>query len=232
MFDNPGFILFVIVVIVVVGWYAWGTQYNVRRGEAALKWLQEGLPLIGEKTTLRWLGSSVVELKLAKPKDPFRAFEVMVVLEPRDIPIFWALARMNGRRDLLILRAQLARAPRFDLEARGTLTWKAAHPDLKLSPPPQSGAQTSKSRDPSGEWIAVQESLPDGVRAEYRGDISTDQVHDIIAEANNSRLKLARLSVSRSVPNLQIHFLFPKLDQSSSRVLTTVRALSERVLKI
>ena len=96
--------IFILGVLLVVGWFAAGTHFNVRKGEAALRWLQDGLPLVGEKTTLRWLGSSAIELKIADAKPPFREAEVVVVLEPRDVPILWWFARLRGRRDLLMPR--------------------------------------------------------------------------------------------------------------------------------
>lgn len=216
MFDNPGFALFVLAVILVLGWYAWGTQYNVRRGNAALKWLQDGLPLVGDKTTFRWLGSSVVELKLANAKDPFRTFDVMIVLEPRDIPIFWALGRLDGRRDLIILRSQLDSAPRFDFEARGAVTWKAA----------------SAKRDPSGKWTRLEQAA-DGLRAEYRGAVSADVVANWLRDAKWGEVKVTRLSLSRSVPNLEVHFLFPNFNRASAaRVFTNLREFSAAALKI
>lgn len=202
MFDNPGFILFVIAVLLVLGWYAWGTQYNVRRGNRALKWLQQGLPVVGDKTTFRWLGSSVVELKLEHAREPFRTFEVMVVLEPRDIPIFWALGRMEGRRDLIILRSQLVRAPGFDVEARGRTSWKAA----------------SAKRDPSGAWISLDGQV-DGLLAEYRGEVTPGSVTELLRGVDLTGLQVTRFTLSRSVPNLELHFLFPDMESVSSRLL-------------
>ncbi len=85
---NPQYIL-VIVVIVVMGWFAIGFIYNLRRGDAVLKWMQAGLPDIGPRTTFRWLGTSVAELVIAKAKNPFRRLETLLVLAPRDV--FWMM---------------------------------------------------------------------------------------------------------------------------------------------
>src|SRR5512135_73786 len=115
--------IFIVGVLLVVGWFALGTHFNVRKGEDALRWLQKGLPLVGEKATLRWLGSSVVELKVNKAKDPFRTAEVLVAMEPRDVPFFWAWGHLRGRRDILIFRGQLKNAPRFDVEAHSPNSW-------------------------------------------------------------------------------------------------------------
>lgn len=115
--------LFIIVVIAVVGWFALATQRNVRKGNDALRWLQDGLKLLGEKTNLRWLGSSVVELTIPSAKEPFRQAEVVVVLEPRDVPFLWWYYRVRGRRDLLIVRGQLRRTPGFEFEALDPRCW-------------------------------------------------------------------------------------------------------------
>src|SRR5512146_1262926 len=99
---SPQLLVSIAVVLLVVGWFAAGTQYNVRKGERALRWLQQGLSLIGERTTLRWLGSSIAELKIRQAEAPFRSAEILVVLEPRDVAPYWLLARLRGRRDLLV----------------------------------------------------------------------------------------------------------------------------------
>jgi hypothetical protein len=124
--------LLVLVVVLVVGWFAAGTQFNVRRGHKALAWLQPSLKLRGEKTTLRWLGSSVVEMKIATAHTPFRRADVLVVLEPRDVPFLWWSARLMGRRDLLIVRGELEHAPRFEFEAFDPHAWTGRGLEAKL----------------------------------------------------------------------------------------------------
>ena len=109
---SPELAIFVVVVIAIVGWFALGTHLNVRKGHRFLEWLQSGLPLVGEKTTLRWLGSSVVHLQIENAREPFRRVEVLVVLEPRDVPPLWLLSRLRGRRDLLIVRTELRSVPK------------------------------------------------------------------------------------------------------------------------
>src|SRR3989304_4689707 len=73
----------VVVVAVGVGWFAAGVIYNIRHGNAVLRWLQEALPRIGGKTTLRWLGTSVVELKIERAKPPFRRVHLLLVVARR-----------------------------------------------------------------------------------------------------------------------------------------------------
>ncbi len=109
----------IIAVAVVMGWFGFGVITNIRRGNRVLKWMQLGLPAMGEKTTLRWLGSSAVHLVIAKAKPPFRRFELVLLLEPRDVPWLWIWTHARGRRDMLILRGLLMSAPRLEISTHG-----------------------------------------------------------------------------------------------------------------
>jgi hypothetical protein len=111
------------LVLLIMLWFALGTQRNIRKGNDLLTWLQGGLPIIGRKTTMRWLGSSVLELGIREANDPFRDVTVMMVLEPRDVSVLWAWARWRGRRDFMIVRANLRRAPRFSLDVGNSVGW-------------------------------------------------------------------------------------------------------------
>ncbi len=216
MVESPGLAVFVLAVIIFVGWYAVGTQLNVRRGHEAMKWLQKGLPSVGERAALRWLGSSVVELKLAKAKDPDRSAEVLVVLEPRDVPLMWWWTHSKGRRDLLIFRAQLRSAPDFEVEARKMNTWGA--PNLQKATP---------------KWTAVQGGVASEMSADYRGNISPYSINPLIVAASQEGMTLTRLAVRRSPPNLEVQYLLPDLKLvPAQRVFNGLRHLSEEVLKL
>jgi len=113
----------VVGLAVIMGWFAFGVLFNLRRGNAVVRWLQGGLPLLGEKTTFRWLGSSVAQMEISRPRQPFRAVQLMLVLAPRDVPWFWLMAALRGRRDILIFRARLAGTPTSDLELADSAAW-------------------------------------------------------------------------------------------------------------
>ena len=129
---SPELAIFVVVVIAIVGWFALGTHLNVRKGYRFLEWLQSGLPLVGEKTTLRWLGSSVVHLEIENAREPFRRVEVLVVLEPRDVPPLWLLSRLRGRRDLLIVRTELRSVPKLQIEILDRQAWSTRTVDKEV----------------------------------------------------------------------------------------------------
>lgn len=115
--------ILIAVVIIVMGWFAFGIVRNIRRGNAVLRWMQAGLPKLGERTTVRWLGSSAVDLNLAKAKPPFRQVQLLIVLEPRDVPWFWVIAHARGRRDMLIVRGQLPAPPQYEFDLFAPNSW-------------------------------------------------------------------------------------------------------------
>ncbi len=106
-----------IVAVAVVAWFAAGTIWNVRLGREVLRWMQGGLPVLGQHTTVRWLGSTAVEMVIHDGKPPFAAATVVIFLEARDLPWMWALGRSGGRRDTLIIRGVLRRTPTVEVEA-------------------------------------------------------------------------------------------------------------------
>jgi hypothetical protein len=215
MFETWGYALFGFVAIIFLGGFAIGTQWNVRKGERALKWFREGLPLIGEKTTLRWLGSSVVELKIEKAKDPFRNAETLVVLEPRDVLVLWAYSHARGRRDLLMFRSQLRIAPQFELEVFSPAQWTTHQIERDV---------TRKN------WTRL--DLGDSRLHAYFAGPGTERIAQGLLElAVRAGGQLIRLSVHRTVPNLEIHWALPDPQTSSSRDwFTNLRRFAEATM--
>jgi hypothetical protein len=202
--------LFIVVIIFVVGWFALGTQLNVRKGEDALRWLQQGLPQIGEKTTLRWLGSSVVELKIQHAKPPFREAEVLAVLEPRDVALLWWIARLRGRRDLLIFRGALQRVPRVELEASDPQSWALGGPDRRIR---------------SDNWSA-QPVPPLTVHSPANFSSAAAVVNAALAD----RFPPVRLSVRRTAPNLEVQWRLESVRrQSALDLVQAVKRIADSV---
>jgi hypothetical protein len=210
---DPGSILAPLAVaglLAVMLAFTFGTQRNIRKGNAVLAWLQRGLPLLGRRATLRWLGSSAVQLDIVEPVEPFREATCLVVLEPRDVPFLWLATRSRGRRDVLIIRGNLRRAPRVDLEAVDPAAWLVADDES----------------DP--EWTSI--DLRPGVRA----SASTDPEQAIVGAVREAWNDLAaasggtwRISIRRTVPHLQVH-VRPPLPTSppSDRLVSAVQQLA------
>jgi len=212
---DPTQALLFVLVAVVMGWFALGVVWNIRRGNAVLKWMQAGLPRLGEKTTLRWLGSSAVELVIAKARPPFRRVELVLVLEPRDVPWFWLLARLRGRRDILIVRGQLTAAPQFEYELSAPGSW--------------SERETLRRGETRG-WEA--EALGE---AQFRAPAPTRSLSrqiapGALAAARKVRPTVWRLASRREYPQIELHVPLPDPRQDDAvQFFTALRALAEQM---
>jgi hypothetical protein len=170
--------------------------YNIRRGDALLKWMQGGLPGIGQRTTFRWLGTSVAELVIAHAKKPFRRLETLLVLKPRDV--FWMTiaAYFQGREDIVIFRAQLSTAPLVDLELVDPKTWSGRNALRQLV----------ERRWEGKDYQGMQLLAPKGLL-----DLATQGLDRLAVPMQKLSPRYARLSLRRdgSQPNLELHMPFP-----------------------
>ncbi len=189
------------IAVAVLGSFALGTQWNVRKGDQVLRWLTEGLPLIGERTTYRWLGSSVLELKIAKANAPFRNAETLVVFEPRDILLLWWWSRLRGRRDLMIFRAQLIAAPGFELEIFDPTAWTTHQSERDLK---------------NKQWTQFDLPANPTLRAYHSAKADPTLIPRLVNLATHLDGTLARISVHRDLPNLEIHWRLPDLKTKSA----------------
>ena len=190
---NPQYIL-VAAVIVLMGWFAIGVLYNLRRGDALLKWMQNGLPSIGQKTTFRWLGTSVAELVIAHAKKPFRRLETLLFMKPRDV--FWMTiaAYFQGREDIVIFRAHLNTAPVTDLELVDPKTWSGR--DIQR--------RNRHRKWESTTYRGLQLMAPTGLL-----DLATTTLDRLAIPMQRLSSRYARFSLHRSAPNLELHVPFP-----------------------
>ena len=208
--------LAIALLATVMLWFALGTQRNIKRGNALLRWLQDGLPLLGERTTLRWLGSSVVELRISQPEAPFREAELLVVLEPRDLGALWALAHRRGRRDFLILRVRLVRPPRFNADLADPRSWTIG--DVR-----HRWADERAGSSWSGTW----EGTP--LEARHDATVELDELRGWWKQLASVSAGVWRISVSPTVPHLELHLLPPADGISSLRLMGAVREVARQV---
>jgi hypothetical protein len=206
----------VVLVAAVLLWFAFGTQLNIRKADRVMRWLQAGLPLLGPRTTLRWLGSSVAELRILDPRAPYRAAIAMIVLEPRDLSALWVLSRGRGRRDFLLLRLDLVRAPRFRADLVDPGAWTAR--DRRREDAPFSYQETWT--DAAGTLVAV--------RHDAGADLA--RLREAWDRLSGSSGGAWRISVRQLVPHIEVHCLFPSLDTRDARqLLGVVTELAEAV---
>jgi len=205
-------VLIGIAAIVVVAWFATGTIVNVARGRALMHWMQGGLPALGERTTVRWLGSTAVEMAIREARAPFTAVTLVVFLEARDVPWLWALGRSRGRRDTLIVRGALQALPSLELEALDPGSWSG---------------RDALARVPA-EW-PVRELAPAGVaRVHHASAAALARAEALLALADRAGLAVRRLSVRRTEPNFQLHVGLPDRRKGAREFFETVRTIAAR----
>jgi hypothetical protein len=199
----PGLLIALLAVVMV--WFTIGTQRNVSRGNRLLGWLSDGLPALGPRTTLRWLGSSVAELRISQPRHPYREAVVLVVLEPRDLGALWALARRRGRRDFILLRLSLVRAPTVRADLIDRASWTASH-----------GRRDEPEPDLNETWTDAAGRMVE-IRHDGRSDLARLREHwTRLGEQTGG---VWRISIRQTVPHLEIHLLAPDPDRPGARAL-------------
>jgi hypothetical protein len=206
-------ILTIVLIVVLLG-FALGTHRNVRRGNDLLRWLQDGLPLIGKRTTLKWLGSSAVQLDITEPKTPFSEAQIVVVLEPRDVGWLWAWARSRGRRDFVILRGRLERSPRFEIEAGDSRGW--------------TGRDRLDNLDLSA-WSQIDWGEA-AVQVAHGPDADPEVVRSIWEKLRSSTGGIWRLSVRRDAPHLEVHIMPPGPETPADPLFRAFEELARSVI--
>ncbi len=195
-------------------WFAVGSGWNVRKGKAVMRWMQDGLPRVGERTTVRWLGTNSVEMILQKAKAPFDQATLVIFLEPRDVPWIWAITRARGRRDTLIFRAKLNRAPRDDFEALDRASWSG---------------RDALRRVAAEEW-PVRKAAGQGPLSLFAKSEGAAALGEALLElARGAGITVRRLSVRRVEPHLQLHMDLPADSVSAAEVFQTLRSAGQRV---
>jgi hypothetical protein len=192
------------LVVAFLLWFAVGTQRNISRGNELLRWLQGGLPHLGHRTSLRWFGSSAVQLDIVDAKAPFESVQVNVVLEPRDIGWLWAWARRQGRRDFLILRGTLPEPPQVEIEAGGR-GW--------------TGSDRLERLDPT-DWQRTRWDDGDGVvevaHTHRTSDDDVEAVRQVWSQLAESGGGVWRLSVRRKLSShLEVHVEAPRAEAAA-----------------
>jgi hypothetical protein len=206
--------LIAIAAVALVAWFAGGTIWNVRRGRLLMRWMQDGLPVLGERTTVRWLGSTAVEMTIREGKAPFASATLVIFLEARDLPWMWALGRVRGRRDTLIMRGVLRQTPTIELEALDPASWSG---------------REAHGRVPR-EWSVRQPAEPDGLVVHQPGGTKDGQAGALLKLAQRVGPTIKRLSVRRTEPNFQLHVLLPSEGQPARDFFKAVQAVAERAL--
>jgi hypothetical protein len=212
---DPYQAIFIVIAVLIMGSFGGGVIWNIRRGNAVLRWMQAGLPLIGEKTTLRWLGSSVVELNINKAKPPFRRFSLVLVLQPRDVPWLWLWSLLRNRHDMVILRGGLTAAPRLEYDVLASESW-TGRSALAQAQEAQWGTESMEEL----QFVAPKASLP----------VSMQNALHVLESARQVNPTIWRISVRREYPQIEVHIPMPKPGADAQQFFDAVRTVARRTM--
>jgi hypothetical protein len=204
------------LVALVMVWFAAGSIWNVRKGKSTLRWMQGGLHHLCERTTVRWLGTTAVELVLSKSKAPFEEATLVIFLEPRDVPWLWGFSRSRGRRDGLILRARLRRAPHADLEALDRSSF---------------AGRDALRRMASERWSVREPGASGALPTFYKVEGALPLADALLELAKGAGMTVRRLSVRRAEPHIQLHIDLPSESAPAAEFFAAVRTIGERALR-
>jgi hypothetical protein len=175
-----------------------------------MRWMQGGLPLLGGRSTVRWLGSSAVELVINEGKAQFAKVTVVVFLEPRDLP-WWPVSRARGRRDTLIVRGVMRRTPALELEILDPASWSC---------------RDALPRVPR-EWSVREGSLV----VHHESAAALALADALLARVERAGMVVGRLSVRRAEPHFQLHVRLPDRGRPAREFFEAVQAMAEAALK-
>jgi hypothetical protein len=125
---SPGTALAIGLSLLLVSGYVWGSAVNRRLRWSLARWTREAFRDLPDGATIRTFGTSGVLIRQPRPRPDILDLQMTVLLEPREVAPLWLWYRLQGRRDLVVLRFTLRGPARADLEiaARASAFGQAA----------------------------------------------------------------------------------------------------------
>jgi hypothetical protein len=177
--------------MLLVAWYWAGNELMRRRAHRLALWSKRVVDPLGGTQTIRWLGGQAFRLEVEGARAPFRSVALTGLVESWDVPVVWAWNRVHGRRDMVLLQANLRQQPLWGLEVYRTGTLLAG--DARL--------------------FARQEGWPETTLAEFTmaagGDPPQRLAAELVQVLGSERVRLTRLAVRRQGHHLTLALNVP-----------------------
>ena len=198
-FANQVVIAFCALLVV---WYIVGWQMNRGRGELLLEWVLQGLRAFSDQITVSRLGTSGFQVNVGKVQAPFKKMEATILLQPREILLFWIFGLLRGRTDYVILKATLRTWPRGEVEV------------MK-----KRGRLAGRELEGLDEEAWTRQETAGGLVIACRGEKGQQQVDAISSLLEDLSPRLLRLSLSKKSPHLLVSLSLAGLDKQSALLL-------------
>ncbi len=179
-----------LVFLLAGGWVLWligGTLINRRRAASIGRWVYREVRPYGGKLAIRWLTLAAFELTVSEARKPFRQLTLVGFLESREMPFVWLWNRLRRRGDLLVVRAELRRLPRWGLEAY------RAH---------SVAADDARRTAQAAGWTSQQGA--DGIWRANGGGAAAERSDRLLAALGPYAARVERLAVHGEAPQLTV----------------------------
>jgi len=107
------------LTVILIALFAVGSIWNRRIQRSFWRRLREELKRYSRKISFKSLGSSGFKVAFRPSSGPLSKVEVSLVLLAREMPLYLLTAYAVGRRDLVVVKANLLKKPDFRLEVFG-----------------------------------------------------------------------------------------------------------------
>lgn len=136
---DPGLFAVLVIAGFFIVWYFVGSNRNRRTARRLANEIRDSLLAWGGTSKVQVFGTTAFRMTTEGANPPFREVSIIVTLQPREMPINWALAHVQGRRDAAVLEASLRQSPRLGFElvdpasrvgrrrAQAKSRWSTAH---------------------------------------------------------------------------------------------------------
>jgi hypothetical protein len=186
-------------------WYFFANTANRRQGIATYRWLRQALEVYGKISRAEWIGASNMGARLTvdKAASPLRRVQAHYLLEPREFLPYWLASRLRGKRDTVVIQADLRTPPKGNLEIRRI-------------------AARSANALPGDERVGPDFQI---VRADTK---STSMMASLDAYLASTGSTVERILIRRHAPHLELHArLKPLLGSSADSYLGPLLALCQ-----
>jgi len=184
----------------LLSWFGVGILLNRRRGREFVSWLWQAPQELGEGPSVRWLGTSGLRVSFAEAAEPFSQVQLIAILEPREILLWWPIQRfLRRQRDQLVVQAQLRSSPRANLAV--------------LDPGHPLG-RTWRARAERRHWVVETTGDPSALLLAYppRSQTSAHLAQRLAALIADQPIPVWVLSVSQRLPHLLMVLPLPGPD--------------------
>ncbi len=172
-----------------VFWFIAGALRNRRRADRELARLEPLLERLGADRAGAWVAPGTLRISIGKGRSAIARSTVVLLLEPREVGVLWLINRWKGRRDLLVIRCSLRRAPQRWAElfrSTGTI-----------------GAQVRSALAKSGKPLTSERSFPNELSG--LGERGSDALIDRLWEIWASRCRFVlRVGARPTEPELVV----------------------------